>query len=490
MKYWIAAFASLYLHFLFAQPIRVGAKHFTEGYITSEIIAQLLESNGFEVERSFNLGGTMVCFTALRENQIDIYPEYTGTISFEILKNGKALPFDELNEQLQDQFHLQLSSPYGFNNSYALVVSKASSKEFGIESISDLRKSTALKVGLSYEFIKRADGWEKLAITYNLPQQPLGLEHGLAYQALQDHKIDVTDAYSTDGEIQRYNLLVLKDDQTFFPRYLATSLYRDNLDQRAKVILQKLEGTITESEMQEMNAAVLYQHHTYAEVANLFLQAKGLKGQHTTSVISGARDLLNKIVVHLQLTFVALLLAIVVAIPTGVCLYWYPRASALTLYITGLLQTVPSIALLAILIPVTGIGIIPAVSALFLYALLPILRNTVTGLQSVDPVLKKVADGMGMSKIQRMRWLEFPMSLPTILAGIRTAAVINVGTATLAAFIGAGGLGEYIVTGLALNNSTMIMRGAIPAALLAIVIELIFELLQRKLTPHYLKKAR
>jgi osmoprotectant transport system permease protein len=490
MRYWIAAFISFYLPSTFAQPIRVGAKHFTEGYITSEIIAQLLESGGFEVQRHFNLGGTMVCFTALRENQIDIYPEYTGTISFEILKNGKALPFNKLNQELQDRFHLELSLPYGFNNTYALVVSKALSKEFQIKALSDLQKSPAIKMGLSYEFIKREDGWEKLAVAYALPQQPVALEHGLAYQALQDNKIDVTDAYSTDGEIQRYNLVILKDDKEFFPGYLATSFYRDNLDPRAKQILRKLGGTITESEMREMNAAVLYQHQTYAQVAAIFLQAKGLTGQRVVSEASAANDLISKILVHLQLTFVALFLAIMVAIPMGVFLYWYPKASALILYTTGLLQTIPSIALLAILIPLTGIGVVPAITALFLYALLPILRNTITGLQTIDPTLKKVADGMGMSRMQRMKWLEFPLSLPTILAGIRTAAIINVGTATLAAFIGAGGLGEYIVTGLALNNSTMILRGAVPAALLAIFIELIFELLQRKLTPRYLNKAR
>jgi osmoprotectant transport system permease protein len=487
MRYWLAAIVIFFIQTLSAQPIRVGAKHFTEGYVTSEIIAQLLESNGFEVERHFNLGGTMVCFTALRENEIDIYPEYTGTLSFEIMKAGTALEFDSLNKILHERFHLQLSSPYGFNNTYALVITKTVGEKYGIETISDVQKQPALKMGFSYEFIKREDGWMKLAIAYKLPHQPVALEHGLAYQALQQDKIELTDAYSTDGEIQRFDLLMLKDDKQFFPQYLATSFYRDDLNERAKEILENLRGTITENEMQAMNASVLYKHQTYAEVAAAFLTEKKLLGPNTSSSASPTKELLNKIGVHLQLTFSALLLAILVALPIGIILHWYPKASAGVLYITGLLQTIPSIALLALLIPLTGIGIIPAITALFLYALLPILRNTVTGLQAVDPVLKKVADGMGMSKRQKMKWLEFPLALPTIVAGIRTAAIINIGTATLAAFIGAGGLGEYIVTGLALNNAAMILRGALPAALLAIVVELIFELLQRYIVPKYLR---
>jgi osmoprotectant transport system permease protein len=489
MKYWFTTILIFFIQALSAQPIRVGAKHFTEGYITSEIIAQLLESNGFQVERHFNLGGTMVCFTALRENQIDVYPEYTGTLSFEVIKTGTALEFESLNRTLYERFRLQLSRPYGFNNTYALVIMKTLGEKYGIETVSDLQKHPAIKMGLSYEFIKREDGWGKLAIAYKLPQQPVALEHGLAYQALQQDKIELTDAYSTDGEIQRFDLLVLKDDKQFFPQYLATSFYRDDLNEHAKKVLEKLQGTITESEMQAMNASVLYKHQTYAEVATAFLTDRRLLGPNTSSSVSPTKELLKKIGVHLQLTFSALLLAILIALPIGIVLHWYPKASAGVLYIAGLLQTIPSIALLALLIPLTGIGIMPAITALFLYALLPILRNTVTGLQAVDPVLKKVADGMGMSKIQKMKWLEFPLALPTIVAGIRTAAVINIGTATLAAFIGAGGLGEYIVTGLALNDTAMILHGAVPAALLAIVVELIFGLLQRYIVPRYLREG-
>jgi osmoprotectant transport system permease protein len=171
----------------------------------------------------------------------------------------------------------------------------------------------------------------------------------------------------------------------------------------------------------------------------------------------------------------------------GILIYWNPRLSKTVLYITALFQTIPSIALLAILIPFMGIGVAPAIVALFLYAVLPILRNTLTGLQSVDPLLKKVADGIGMSRFQKLRWVEFRLALPMIMAGIRTAAVINVGTATLAAFIGAGGLGEFIVTGLALNNSELILRGAVPAAILALSVEIGFSQLEKRFVLKHLR---
>jgi len=470
-----------------AQKITVGAKHFNEGYILSEIIAQLLEENDFTVDRKYNLGGTMVCFKALKQGEIDVYPEYTGTISFEILSSGKNLSVEQIRAQLQ-AMGLAIASPYGFSNTYALVMTEALSKEKSIHNISDLAQHPNLTIGLSYEFLKRQDGWDNLSKAYALPQVAVGLEHGLAYSALTENKIQITDAYATDGEIIQNQLTVLEDNQNFFPDYLATSFYRPAIGEKAETILKKLTGQITESEMQAMNAAVLYEKKSFQQVASDFLRKKGfVAGATSKTPTSIIPDLLNKTGVHLKLTFLALLLAIGFAVPLGIVLYWHPKPARYVLYFVGLLQTIPSIALLAIFIPFTGIGQSPAVLALFLYGLLPILRNTYTGLQGIDPVLKKVAIGMGMNRAQRMQLLEFPLAIPFILSGIRTAAVISVGTATLAAFIGAGGLGEYIVTGLALNNSSLILRGAIPAAILAILIEIAFEILERILRPKYLR---
>ncbi|MFN7838263.1 MAG: ABC transporter permease subunit, partial [Bacteroidota bacterium] len=250
---------------------------------------------------------------------------------------------------------------------------------------------------------------------------------------------------------------------------------------RAIAALNKLSGKISEQKMQQMNAQVLFEKKTFAEVAASFLKEQGITSENQNHPSTDAQDLVQKALRHLLLTFSALIFAMLVAVPLGIYLYWHPRFASGVVYITGLLQTIPSIALLAILLPLFGIGIVPAVVALFLYALLPILRNTIAGLQGVDPLLKQVGEGLGMSRIQKMKWVEFPLALPVVLAGIRTAAVINVGTATLAAFIGAGGLGEYIVTGLALNNTSLILRGAIPAALLALAVEIIFSLLEKNL---------
>jgi osmoprotectant transport system permease protein len=471
-----------------AQTVRVGAKHFNEGYILSEIISQLLESNGYKVKRVYNLGGTLVCFEALRTGAIDIYPEYTGTLGSEILSSKEKISNEEIKAQLLSKYNLEISGPMGFSNSYGLVMLQSRALEKRISAISDLASHSEMTVGLSYEFLKRQDGWDNLARFYKLSLHPTGLEHGLAYDALRNSTIEITDAYTTDGEIAKDNLMLLKDDLHFFPSYEAVSLYSSSLDGNIKNVLKKLEAKLTEEEMQKLNASVLFKKKSFATVAFEFLIGKNLISSETkNNSRSMWVEIISKTGTHLALTFSALILAILFAVPLGVFVYWNPSVSKPVLYIVGLLQTIPSIALLAITIPLLGIGIIPALVALFLYALLPILRNTITGLQSVDPLLKKVSEGMGLSRNQQLKWVEFPLAMPVILSGIRTASVINVGTATLAAFIGAGGLGEFIVTGLALNDTQLILQGAIPAALLAIMMELLFEFISRLTIPKHLQ---
>lgn len=471
------------------QTIRVGAKHFNESYILGEIFSQLLEANGYNVQRNFNLGGTLVCFESLREGQIDVYPEYTGTISEAILKLNEKTNLSDLNKKLLELHKLEISGSLGFNNTYGLAVKRSTAEKYHLKSISDLAGNTTIKTALSYEFLKRKDGWENLAKLYHLKMDPAGIDHGLAYQSLEDGKIELTDVYSTDGEIPKYDLVLLKDDLNFFPGYLGVAFQRADMDKRAKELIAMLGNTINDSMMQAMNAQVLYQNKTFAQVANEFLKNGNFIKKETKFVQPSAfEEIMSKLARHLQITFLSLLLAIMVALPLGILLSASPALSRPVLYITGLLQTIPSIALLAVMIPVFGIGIVPAIAALFLYALLPIIRNTASGIYSVDPVIKKVAAGMGMTKWQQLRYVELPLSMPSIFAGIKTAAVINIGTATLAAFIGAGGLGEFIVTGLALNDTSLILKGAIPAALLAIVVEFMFEILEQIFLPKHLKE--
>jgi len=475
------------------QRVVVGSKNFTEGYVLAEILCQLLEEKGFAVERRLGLGGTLVCYGALQSGEIDVYPEYSGTLTQAVLKTDR-ISYGDLQKVLHAEHELLLLEPFGFNNTYAIALKRARAEELGLRTIGDLAQVDNLRMAFSHEFINRNDGWPGLAAAYGLSSVPRGIEHGLAYQAIEEGKIDVTDVYSTDGDIRKYDLFLLGDDKVYFPTYLAAPIARAGVSREVRTVLNGLAGMITESEMRAMNARVLLDGKSFAEVAAEFLSTKGHIDAERDRTVGASSDvvraLLRRTVTHLKLTIVALLAAMVVAIPLGVFVYRMRRAARPVVYIAGTLQTIPSIALLAFMIPLFGIGAFPAVVALFLYSLLPILRNTATALAGIDPVLKRVAVGMGLDGWQRLRYIELPLAAPTILAGIKTAAVINIGTATLAAFIGAGGLGEPIVTGLALNDTRLILQGAIPAAVLAILTELLFEGVERAMIPRHLLAAR
>lgn len=464
--------------------ITVGSKNFNEGYLLGEIIAQVLELEGFAVERKFGLGGTMVCYEALVNGAIDVYVEYTGTLAEAILKLDGPADRERLNAAVAGQGLRALDS-LGFNNTYALAMRKNTAAANGITRISDLARHPELAFAFSLEFLNRKDGWPGLSDTYGLAVKPAGIEHGLAYQALAEGSIDVTDAYSTDGELARYNLSVLQDDRGFFPRYLAVPLVRSDLPQRAVAALERLSGRLDDDRMQELNRLTTIDGKSFAEVASGFIREQGLgKTKVAESLVS---SILGNTATHLKLTALALALGCLAGVPLGILVFRVRSAAGVTVYLAGLLQTIPSIALLALMIPLFGIGVLPAIVALFLYSLLPILRNTVTALVTIDPVLKRVAEAIGLTRWEQLCHVLLPMALPNILAGIRTAAVISIGTATLAAFIGAGGLGEPIVTGLALNDTGLILQGALPAAGLAILVELLFELLERLLVkPHML----
>lgn len=469
--------------------VSVGSKHFNEGYILAEILAQLLESAGYRVKRQFGLGGTLVCYQALVDGEIDVYPEYSGTLAQAILKLPGRVSYRDLQRYLRERTPVRLLGSLGFSNTYAIALRRDHARRLGLRTIGDLAGFPDLRFAFSHEFISRNDGWPGLKRTYGLPQDPAGIEHGLAYHAIEEGKIDVTDVYSTDGDIERYELYLLTDDRRYFPAYMAAPLVRADIDPHVRSVVERLAGRINGEEMRAMNAAVLLEGKTFAEVARRFLTTSGLV--ESAEVDDGGnrwRLLLKRTGRHLQLTVIALLAAMLVAIPLGILVYRSRRVARPVIYVAGALQTIPSIALLAFMIPLFGIGVVPAIVALFLYALLPVLRNTAAALMAIDPVLKRVAVGMGLTVRQRLRYVEMPLAAPTILAGVKTAAVINIGTATLAAFIGAGGLGEPIVTGLALNDSSLILEGAVPAAALAILTELFFELIERFLVPAHLRQ--
>lgn len=471
-------------------PLRIGSKRFTESFILAEVLAQTAAPHTRPAPRVLQgLGNTAIVYEALRAGQIDLYPEYVGTIGQEILKSAQPMTLAAMNQALAP-LGLGAAVPLGFNDGYALAVREADTKALNLQTLSDLAKHPALKLGLSNEFIGRADGWKGLAQRYGLPQQPTGLDHGLAYDAIAARQIDVMDIYTTDAKIGHLNLRVLRDDRNYFPRYDALVLYRLDVPQRfpaAWTAIQRLEASIDEAAMIAMNARAELQGATFDTIAREHLAARA--GSTPATADGTSRGFVAKLLgadlwrltrQHVGLVLASVVLAVALAVPLAVLVFPHPRARALLLGMTGLLQTVPSIALLAMLISLLGaIGAVPALIALTLYALLPIMRNTVTGLAEVSDGLRAAGQALGMHAAQRMRHIELPLALPTIIAGVRTATSIAIGTATIAAFIGAGGFGERIVTGLALNDSQLLLAGALPAAMLALLSEALFEVLER-----------
>ncbi|MEX0943468.1 MAG: glycine betaine ABC transporter substrate-binding protein [Pseudomonadales bacterium] len=464
----------------------MASKNFNESYVLAEIMSQLLEIEGYTVRRRYGMGGTLITFGALTSGEIDVYPEYTGTLGHVILKIDDPAPSLEKLNGLLEPDAAEVLPPFGFDNTYAMAMKESRAEALDIHTVSDLVGRDDLEMAFSIEFMEREDGWLGMSRVYGFNRMPSRIEHGLAYQAIAQDKIDVTDAYSTDGDLDRYSLVILDDDKAFFPEYFGLPMVRGDLPADAKRVLRKLAGRIDEDRMRELNGRVIIDRKSFAEVAAEFLTQEEL-GE--AKVIDNLfwRKLANNTLTHLKLTIIALGLGVLIGVPVGVLVYRSRSVSRAMVYLAGLLQTIPSIALLALMIPIFGIGTVPAIVALFLYSILPILRNTITALISIDPLLKRIAEAIGLTRGQQLRYVLIPMALPTMLAGIKTAAIISIGTATLAAFIGAGGLGEPIVTGLALNDTNLILQGAIPAAILAIIVELLFELLERMVVkPHML----
>lgn len=476
--------------------LHIGSKRFTESYILGEVLAQVAAPHA-KVSHLQGLGNTAIVLAALQAGRIDVYPEYLGTIDLEILKHAQPASLEQIRKELAPM-GLGVAVPLGFNNTYALAMR---GEDASVKTISELARQPGLRFGLSHEFIGRADGWPGVAARYGLPQRPEGLDHGLAYEALQGRQTDVIDIYSTDAKIRQYGLRVLQDDRAYFPRYDAVLLYRLDAAQRfpaAWRAIGQLEGRISADAMIAMNAAAEIDGKGFAQVAREWLATSGLTGaaasaDHRQTASFWHTGLAGKIFdqnlgrltrQHLTLVLVAVGLACVIGVPLGVLAFVYPRLRQVVLGATGVLQTVPSLALLALLIPLLGmIGTVPALVALVVYALLPIVRNTCTGLLQVSPGLRLAALALGLRPAQRLVLIELPLALPVILAGVKTAAVMSVGTATIAAFIGAGGFGERITIGLALNDNDMLLAGAIPAAVLALATQAGFELLERLATP-------
>lgn len=492
----------------------VGSKNFTENRLLAEVMAQLLEARtDLKVVRRINLGGTMVVASALRHGEIDIYPEYTGT-AWAIHLGISARAADPLAvychvaREYEKRLGITWLDPLGFSNSYAIAVSESFAERWNLFRISDLLPHAhRIRAGVSHEFLNRDDGYPGLAAAYGLDIPGLrGMEHGLAYAALDSGRIDLIDTWTTDGKLKRYAVRILDDDLDFFPPYDCAPIVRTKVlraHPEIGEVLGLLAFRLSNERMQDLNHQVEVLNLAFDEVASRFIDSvdwdagwmdSGTAASPDAGVAPGRRDadlipflrgqlpqVLRLAGDHLALTLSAVLLAVLTAVPTGILLTRRPGLATPILSAAGVIQTVPSLALLAFFIPVFGLGIPAAMAALFLYALLPILRNTYTGIKEVDAEFVDAARAMGLRDGEILRHVELPLAVRTIMGGVRTATVISVGIATLAAFIGVGGLGDPIVTGLQLDSTRLILSGAIPAAILAVLIDSILGRIERRL---------
>jgi osmoprotectant transport system permease protein len=467
-----------------AQTITVGSKRFTESYVLGEIAKKKLEDAGFQAKHREGMGNTMIVWQFLEDGTIDAYCEYTGTLSEEILKKP-GLTLHEIRQEL-DKKGIGVTDELGFNNTYALVMKKEKAEALGIKKISDLKNHLDLKAGPTHEFLERKDGWKQVMAKYGINMPGVtGIDHTLGYAALNAGKIDIKDCYSTDAEIAKYGLVVLEDDQHFFPSYMAVFVYRKSMPEKAREALQSVAGTIDATLMSRLNAhandtkdntaaAEMYFKETANRVVDIEQQSMWSSIAQTTWE-------------HLQLVGISLLLAILIGVPLGIFAAQQRWLGGLILGTTGAIQTIPSLALLALLIPIMPNKDAVPVLALVLYSLLPIVRNTAAGLTGIAAPLRESAEALGLEAATRLRRIYLPLALPTIMAGIKTSAVINVGTATIAALVGAGGYGRPIISGLAIGDTNLILQGAIPAALLALLVQILFDRIEHAVVPRGLR---
>lgn len=511
----------------------VASKSFSESRLLGEMFAQLLEAHtDLEVVRKLGLGSTQICFAALQAGEIDLYPEYTGTAWAVLLKRPEAISdstrtYLEVDRESQRRWDLDWLMPLGFNNTYALAMREEMAERLGITKVSQLGPHLAnLEIGMNHEFLERMDGFRGLTQAYGfeVPEGLKGVEHGLAYEGLGKGVIDLVDAYSTDGKLLRYPVRTLEDDLEFFPPYHAAPVIRGEVARRHPEVIEVVERlayTLPDRIMQRLNYQVEVEGGSFPAVARGFLGSRGLVGATGSPggtepgstappspvgpgglappperlglgeyLLSRLDETLLLTLQHLRLTLAAVSLAILFAVPLGILLSRRRQLAPPVLGLAGVVQTIPSLALLALMIPIPGLGLgaTSAIAALFLYAILPILRNTYTGLVGVDPNLVEAAVGMGLKDREVLTHIQLPLASRTIMAGIRTSTVISIGVATLAAFIGAGGLGDPILTGLQLNDMRLVISGALPAALLAIFTDMALGRLEEWVAPEGVRR--
>lgn len=466
----------------------VGSKAFTESYVLGEVAAQVAEEvvHG-GVRRRLGMGSTGVLFAALKAGAIDLYPEYTGTLAAEIIKRPELTDDGELAAALGEAGFV-MSGPLGFDNAYALAVRRDFAEAHALTRISDLQALwPGLKAVFSYEFAERPDGLRQMARAYGLPlapEQAHSMDHSLAFAAIAEGTFDVIEVYSTDAKVAKYGLSVLHDDLHVFPTYRAVWVARAEFVAQQPAVwraLAAIEGRVSAAQMAAMNRDVELAGLPIAQVARSFVGLPAAAGPQWLG------ELLRRTREHLALVGISVLFAAVLGIALGVVAVYFRRAGQAIFLLTAVVQTIPSLALLCFLIPVFGVGERPAVVALCLYSLMPVIANTAAAIEGIDPGHLENAYAYGLSRLQTLYLVVLPLASPTILVGIKTATLVAIGTATLAALVGAGGYGAPIVAGLAINDMPTILSGAVPAAGMALCAHGLFAWLAGVVIPQALR---
>jgi osmoprotectant transport system permease protein len=475
-------FVGIYCCSIFAlasAPTRIGSKIFTEGYILAEILAVQLEKNNFRVERLGGLGATGITEAAMKQKEIDLIVDYSGSVAKAFLNSNENISHDQMKRRL-NELGFDISRPLGFNNTFALAVTKEFAQKNEIKTISDLNKLKSIKAAFTSEFTQRKENWKGLKNKYNLNQfEIFEMDHQLAYEALKAGKADIVEAYSTDAKLKQYELFVLEDDQNYFPRYdgiVMTHLDWKNKNPEQWRAIQLLEDQFNDELMTDLNSQADFDKKSFNQIASDFLN---VKAQNEKSAFW--RQIGQATTQHLGLVIFPLIFAFFIGVPLAFISFSVPVLHSPLGLLSSVFQTVPALAFLALLVPFLGIGGAPAMVVLSLYALLPIYLGAYRGFQSYTNEVHLMCHTLNLSPWFKFKKIQWPLALPTILTGLQTATISTVASATLAALIGSGGYGKLIIGGLAVNDMKVVLMGAIPAAIMAILFQFSFDYLNRRI---------
>ncbi len=461
--------------------INIGSKKFTESIILADILKVYTINNypNTQVEHKKQLGSTRILWNALINGQIDVYPEYTGTLEQELIpKNYKTK--EEISDYL-NSMNIGIGYYLGFNNTYAIGVTKDFAKKFDVYSISDLKKIKKVKYAFTEEFLNRSDGWSELTKHYGILSEKLkSIDHDIAYRALINGDVDAIDLYSTDAEIKYYNLITLKDDLNFFKKYEAIYLYNKHNTIVTKV-MKDLNFKISEGAMIQMNFDVKFQHSDEIDTAYKFLNLKKQSKAINNSYFS---DMLRYSYEHLWIVSIALIFGIPLGVFLGVASHYFSILRLPIVYSVSFFQTIPSIAFLVLLIGplnlvgLNSIGNTPAIITLFFYSLMPTTTTTINALGSIPKNYTDIAEILNLSFLKKLFRVKFPLSSLEILNSLKNTIIATLGSATLGALVGAGGLGQPILSGIRLDNYSLILMGVLPAIVMIITTHFLFKIFE------------